>query len=112
MASFPTAKVKRPARNKLGRGQHVQLPPVTVTITDATTAATLTFAVPVIISGIPNLNVSGGVSFVSQHQTSPTVLVQTYSATLSGKTYSLAAGDPAIATFQGGGNNAVAGTFS
>jgi hypothetical protein len=111
-ASFPGAKVHRPARNKLGRGQHTQVNPATVTMTDATSVATMTFNVPVVITGTPNLNVSGGLTFVSQVQTSPTVLAITYSGALTTKTWSLAANDPAIHTYQGGGVAAASGTFS
>lgn len=111
MASYPGANVHRPARNKLGRGQHTPVPPVTVTITDSTTIATLTFGQPVIVSGRINLSVPAR-TFVSQVQTSPTVVTQTYTATLSGAAYVLAANDPSIRSFQGGGNGPASGTFS
>jgi hypothetical protein len=111
MASFPSSKVHRPSRRKLGRGQVPNIPGVTVAITDATTIATLTFDAPVIVSGRVNLVVTGK-TFVSQLQTSPTVLTQTYSATLSGAAYVLAANDPSILSFQGGRCGGASGMFS
>lgn len=111
MASFPGAKVKRPSRRKLGRGQSTQHPAALVTITDSTDVATMTFNVPVIVSGRINLVVTGR-TFVSQLQTSPTVVTQTYSSALSGAAYLLSANDPNVKTFQGGGNAPASGTFS
>jgi len=110
--AFPNAKKHRPSRRKLGKGQTRMVPPVTVTVTDSTTTVTLTFSVPVIVTGNIPLHVSGGLTLVTQVITSPTVVTQTYSASVSAKTWSINANDPSISTFQGGGVAPASGTFS
>lgn len=112
MASYPGAKVHRPSRRKLGRGQHTQLPPATAVVTSTSDTATITFSVPVIVNGTISMNVSGGLTLVSQTQVSPTVVTQLFSGPLTTLTYSIAANDPSISTYQGGGFAGVAGTFS
>jgi hypothetical protein len=110
MPSYPSAKVHRVSRRQLGRGQHVQLPQAAIVATVATVTVTLTFSVPVIVSGrIGYVGNTGPV--LTQTQTSPTVVALTFAATQAAATYSIAANDPAIKTFQGGGNAAVSGTF-
>jgi hypothetical protein len=111
MASYPGPNVHRPSRRKLGRGQTVQKPTVSLTVTSATTVATIDFSQPVVINGDIDMGVTGGPVFVSQEVVSPTRVRQTFNAALAAKTYAVAAGDPAIATFQGGQNAAKAGTF-
>lgn len=111
MASFPGPKVHRTARRKLGRGQHVQVPPVTITAVVSTTTVTLTFSVAVIVSGKINYVTSTGGPVVSQTQTNPTTVVLVLTATQASAVWSIAANDPAISTFQGGGNAAAGGTF-
>ena len=70
----------------------------------------ITFSVPVVVNG--NLNLSlAGVTLVSQVVTSPTVLTQTYSAAVVGKAWTITAGDPSIATFQGGSVAGSSGNF-
>ena len=110
MASFPSAKVHRVSRTKLGKGQHVQLPPVTIAATASTTTITLTFSVPVIVSGNIPLASSAG-TFVSQTTVSPSEVRQVWSTSQAGATWSIAGGTPEIATFQGGGNAPAGGTF-
>lgn len=112
MASYPGSKVHRPSRRKLGRGQHTQVPAVTITVTDTADTATLTFSQAVVINGNIPMNVSGGRTLVTQTVVSPTVVTQLYSGTLTTQTYSIPAATPQIATFQGGANLPVAGTFS
>lgn len=112
MASYPGSKVHRVSRRKLGRGQFVQMPPVNVYVTSATDTATLTFSAPVVLSGTPNLNISGGITEISSDQLNALTATITCSGTLSGATYSLEGADPSIKTFQGGPNNAATGTFS
>jgi hypothetical protein len=107
-----TAKVHRTSRRKLGRGQHTQLPSVNITVTDSSDTATLTFDRPVVINGTIPLTVSGSVNLVTQTVVSPTVVTMLYSGPLTTLTYSLAADVPEIATFQGGTNAAVSGTFA
>jgi hypothetical protein len=111
MASFPGSKVHRVSRRKLGRGQHVQLPPVMITGAAATTTVTLTFSTPVVVSGNIPLTLSAGGPLLSQSQTSPTTVVQHYTSSAAGATWSIAAGLPMISTFQGGSNAAAGGTF-
>jgi hypothetical protein len=110
MASYPSAKVHRVSRRKLGRGQHVQLPSVTITATVSTVTVTLTFSAAVVVSGKINYVGNSGAVLV-QTQTSATVVTLTFAATQAAATYSIAANDPAIKTMQGGGNAAVSGTF-
>lgn len=112
MASYPGSKVHRPSRRNLGRGQHVQLPSADVVVTSAMATATLTFSVPIIANGSIPLNVTGGLTLVSQEQTAPNVVVQVYSGALSGEDYSYPGNDQTVRTFQGGGCNPAAGTFS
>ena len=110
MASFPGSKIHRVSRRKLGRGQHVQLPAVTITAAAATETITLTFSVPVVVSGNIPLVSSTGV-LVSQTQPSPTTVAQVWSTSQAAATWSIPAGVPEIATFQGGTNAAAGGTF-
>jgi hypothetical protein len=56
------------------------------------------------------LNVQTGIALVSQTQTSPTVVVQTYASTVAGKTWAIKAGAP-VSTFYGGGLAAASGSF-
>lgn len=111
MASFPSPKVHRVNRRKLGRGQSVQHPAATATPVASTTTVTITFSVPVVVSGDVDLHVEGGIALVSQAQTGPTTLVQHYASSAAGLTWSILAGAP-VATFQGGGLAPSSGTFS
>jgi hypothetical protein len=110
MASYPGAKVHRVGRRTLGRGQHVQVPSVVITPTVGTTVITLTFGVPVVISGtIPLVSNTG--TFVSQSVVSSTVVTQTWSTSQAAATVSLVANTPQIRSYQGGGNAAFSITF-
>jgi len=110
MASFPGSKVHRVSRTKLGKGQHVQLAPVTITATASTTTITLTFSEAVVVSGdIPLVSSAG--EFVSQTVVSDTEVQQVWSASQATATWSIAANCGAVATFWGGGNAAAGGTF-
>lgn len=110
MASYPTSKVHRSSRRRLGKGQHVQLPAATITATVATDIVTLTFSVPVVVSG-PIAYVTNTGTVLSQAQTSPTTVTITCSTTQATAVWSIAAADPNIRTYQGGGNAAAGGTF-
>lgn len=103
MASFPSSKVHRPSRRKLGRGQHAQVPPVACTPTFSTTTITLTFATPVIVSGTIPLTVLGGSTFVSQAVSSPTVVTQTWSSSFSTTVTAAMANNPANVVGAAGG---------
>lgn len=112
MASYPTSKVHRTNRRKLGKGQAPTVPGVSVVVTDTGSVATLTFSRPVVVTGTIPLVVAGGPTFVSQAQVSSTVFTQTFSAALSAKTYSIASGAAGVSTYQGGQLIGTAGTFS
>ena len=111
MASFPGAKVHRVSRRRLGRGQSVQRPGATVTAAATTVTVTLTFDVPVIVSARIPLVIATNPAFVSQTVVSPTVVHQVYGSSCAGLAWSLAGNAAGIATFQGGGVAAAAGTF-
>lgn len=110
MASYPSAKVHRVSRRKLGRGQHVQLPSATVTGAAATVTVTLTFSVPVVVGGPIPLVLGTPQTPVSQIQTSPTTVQIVYPLTVAGETWSIGSGAP-VSTFQGGGLAPASGTF-
>lgn len=110
MASFPNNKVHRTNRRKLGKGQHVQVPPTAVAATASTDTVVLTFAAPVIVSGPTALTVAT-LTQVSTTQISPTVVHVLMSGALSSHAYNLPAGDPNISNFQGGSNAGTSGTF-
>lgn len=112
--AFPTAKVHRVSRRRLGRGQQSvasQGNSVAVAMTDAVAVLTLTFAKPVIVSGTIPVTVAGGPTFVSQTVVSPTVVTQTWSATLVGHLVTLPGNAANVATYQGGGTIGTSATF-
>lgn len=111
MASYPSAKVHRSSRRQLGRGQHVQQPPVTATPVATVAVVVITFSVPVIVNGNLNLNLSTGDVLLHQVVNSPTQITQTYTSTVVGATWSVGPSDPSIATFQGGALAPAGGTF-
>lgn len=110
MASFPGAKVHRVSRRKLGRGQSTQFPAATVTPVAATAVVTCTFSQPVVYSGGPLLSLSGSHVLLTAVQTTPTVVVLTFSATVVGATWTVVEPSPAR-TMQGGGVAPATGTF-
>jgi hypothetical protein len=110
MATYPGPKVHRRSRRKLGRGQHQQSPVATTTAATTTPNVTLTFSVPVIVSGPLEFTISGQ-TVVSQSQTSPTTYVFVMSGTTTSAAYSFPGDQPNIATFQGGQVAGVSGTF-
>jgi len=110
MSSFPGAKVHRTNRRKLGKGQTVLQPSAVASPTASTNTVTIAFNVPVVVNGTLNLNMSG-VSLDTQVQTGPQTLVQTYSSTVIGKTWSIDPTETQVRTFQGGGVNHASGTF-
>ena len=110
--AFPTSKVHRVSRRKLGRGQHVQLPLATAVVTSASDTATITFSVPVVVNGSLDLHVTG-LTLVSQIQVSSTVWHLLYSGPLTGIAYvGIPSGSPVVQTMQGGGFAGIpGGTF-
>jgi hypothetical protein len=112
MASYPGAKVHRTNRRKLGRGQHVQAPGVAVVVTSSgTTNMTMTFAQPVVVSGIIPSTVAGK-TLVSQTIVSPTVVTQVWSGNVTGLAYTVPPATPNIKSFQGGPCLGASGTFA
>ena len=111
MPSYPSTKVHRVNRKKLGRGQFTQIAAATFAMTSTGDTATLTFDVPVIVEDTIPLAVSGGVTLVSQTVVSATVVRQLFSGPLAGLTWSVAGGTGQVATFQGGGLASSSGTF-
>jgi hypothetical protein len=110
MASFPSSKVHRPSRRKLGRGQSVQKAPATATPVATTKTVVITFDRPVVVSGTIELNVEGAIPLVTQTVDSPTQVTQVYDSTVAGADWAINAGAP-VATFQGGGLAPASGTF-
>lgn len=111
MASYPSQKKHAPSRRHLGRGQQVVSNGVTAVLTDATTVLTITFARPVVVTGNIPVIVAGGPTFVSQTVVSPTVVTQTWSATLVGHLVTLPGGAANVATYQGGQVVGTSATF-
>jgi hypothetical protein len=109
--AFPGGKEHRESRTKLGRGQHVAPPPVTFVMSSAADTATLTFNVPVVLTGTIPLTVSGGVTRVSQTLVSPNVVEQLFSGPLTGLAWSLAAPVLEVRSYQGGALAGASGTF-
>jgi hypothetical protein len=105
MASFPGSKVHRVARLKLGRGQHTQVPAAVITPAFGSTTLTMTFNVPVVVSGqVPVTQTGGTNQFVSQAVVSPTVVTQIWSSAWStSMTVAMAANPATVVTNQGGG---------
>lgn len=108
---FPGSKVKRPSRRKLGRGQAVQLPAATFTITAATAVVTIASDVPITVNGTIPLAVEG-LTLVSQTIVDQQTVHQTWSDDCSGLDYTLAGGLAMVRTYQGGSTNPASGTFA
>lgn len=109
--SYPGTQTHRRDRRKLGRGQYPSVATVGVVVTTTgTTNATLTFARPVVIRG--NLtNTVATRTLVSQTQTSPTVVSQTWNGNVTGLAYAVPAAMPNLGGVQGGVNGSASGTF-
>lgn len=117
--AFPNNKAHRTSRRKLGRGQHVQLPSLsaTVSFSSASTATNygqvlLTFNVAPIVNGPLDIK-PAGFTFASQSQVSPTVFSLTYTplptSTSTTVTYAgISSGSSIANTNLGGGFNGVA----
>ena len=111
MATFPTPKIHRVSRRKLGRGQSVAKTPVNATATAATTTVTITFDQPVVVSGPIDLNFVTPLSPTSWVQPTPTTLHQVYSLTRAGLAWSIKPHAP-VRSFLGGTLAPTSGTFS
>jgi len=100
--SYPSAKVHRPSRRKLGKGQFPTAANPTVSVTSTgTTNATLTFNLPVAVNANIPMTVAG-LTLVSQTVVSPTVVTQVWSGNVTGLAYSVPSGTPTVSTYSGG----------
>jgi hypothetical protein len=105
--AYPGAKVHRVSRRKLGRGQYPSSVGTTVVLSSSgTTNVTMTFARPVVVSGIIPTTVAG-LTLVSQTVVSPTVVTQVWSANVATHVGTFPSNAANVTTQQGGG---VAGT--
>ena len=111
MAVYPTSKVHRTSRRKLGRGQYPPIAPLSLALTSALDVITFTSTVPLVVSGIVPVTLSTGGPVLSQAIVSPYVFTQTYTSSVAAATYSLAANAPNVRTAQGGVTVGESGTF-
>jgi hypothetical protein len=107
---YPGPKIHYPSRRHLGRGQFPTAIGVAVTITFSGSTATLTFARPIVVTGVLPLTVTG-LTLVTQTVVSPTVVTQLFSGPLINLTYLLTSGTKAAQTNQGGPIEGTYGTF-
>jgi hypothetical protein len=111
MAGYPTTKVHRPSRRKLGKGQYPASVSVGVTVTSSgTTNVTLTFSQPVVVRGTIGVTVAGK-TLVSQTIVSPTEVTQVWSGNVTGLAYTVPSADPHVSGQLGGQLVGSAGTF-
>lgn len=110
--AFPTPKVHRPSRRKLGKGQFPIANNFTCAVTSTgTTNVTLTFNKPVLIRG----NLSNTVTtrtLVSQTVVSATVVSQVWSGNVTTLAYAVPSADVNVTNYQGGQLVGTGGTFS
>jgi hypothetical protein len=111
MAVYPTSKVHRVSRRRLGRGQYPPIAPLALALTAAAETITFTSTVPLVVSGIVPVTLSVGGPVLSQSITSPYVFTQTYTTSVAAATYSLAPNAPNVRTAQGGVTVGESGTF-
>lgn len=111
MAQFTTNPVHRRNRRKLSRTSNATAANANVAVTSTgTTNATLTFDRPVVVTGTIGMTVAT-LTLVSQAVVSPTVVTQVWSGNVATHAYAVPAGDPNVATYQGGRINGKSGTF-
>lgn len=109
--AYPTAKVHRVNRRKLGRGQFPAAAGVNVVVTGTGSTITLTFARPVVVTG----NIPATVAtrtLVTQTIVSPTVVTQLMSGTITGLAWAVPANAANVKSYQGGAVVGATGTFS
>lgn len=109
--AYPTAKVHRSSRRKLGKGQYPSAGVVLVALSNPSAdIVRLTFSLPVVVTGtIPTSTTSG--TFVSQAVTSATTVDQTFSASQAAATVSVPSNAANVATYQGGRVAGISVTF-
>ena len=109
--AYPGAKVHRPSRRKLGRGQYPTSLGTTVVLTSTgTTDVTMTFARPVIVTGTIPTTVAT-LALVSQTVVSPTVVTQVWSGNVATHLGTFPSNAANVTTQQGGGVAGTATTF-
>lgn len=108
--SFPTAKVHRVNRKKLGRNQYPRAAPVAFTPVPSGSTVTLLFTGSVVITGNVPFTVAGK-TFVSQTINSPTSVTITFSGAVTGDAWSMPTPETAIKSYQGGPVLGASGTF-
>lgn len=111
MAQFTTNPIHRRNRRRLSRTDSGLAASANVAVTSTgTTNATLTFDRPVVVTGTIGMTVAT-LTLVSQTIVSQTVVTQVWSGNVATHAYNVPAGDPNVATYQGGRLNGKAGTF-
>lgn len=111
MAVYPTAKVHRVSRRRLGRGQYPTGLGATVALTTTgTTNLTMTFSKPVVVTGIIPTT-SAGLTIVSQTVVSATVVTQVWSASIAAATVVFPPNAANVSPSTGGGVAGVTVTF-
>jgi hypothetical protein len=110
MASYPSGKVHRVNRRKLGRGQYPTAQAVTVTAAGSGSTVVLTFSRPVVVSGPVSLTVAT-LTYVSQVINSPTQVTVTMSGTVATHAYTIAGPQPYVTAANGGTVAGTSGTF-
>lgn len=115
MSGFPTPKVHRPSRRKLGRGQYPQISAGQVVAVPSASTIVLTFSEPVVVSGIIDLHLAitpgPAPAFASQDVLSTTSVRLTYGGAVAGCDYSFTGESEPVRTYAGGGVAPIAGTF-
>lgn len=113
MATYPTAKVKRPRRTKLGKGQHPNTTPVVATaVAVGSTAANnffIEFSAPVTFTG--PINYSGTVGDQVSAQIQNTQKIEIFTATTVATKTCTIPNNPEGVTPVGGGQ-ITGGTFT
>lgn len=107
---FPGAKVHRVNRRKLGRGQATTALGVAATVTGSGSTVTITFARPVVVTGVIPLTVAT-LTLTTQTIVSPTVVTQLMSGAVATHAWTLPAGANNVSTYQGGPVLGSTGTF-
>ncbi len=110
MASYPTSKVHRVNRRKLGKGQRAHTPPGIATVTNTVAVVHLAFNVPVVISGPVPITVAT-LTYLSQNVVDNQHVDVTFNATTVSHAWALTGGGSTIQTYQGGTVASASGTF-
>jgi hypothetical protein len=110
MATFPTPKVHRVSRRKLGRAQYPPVQAAMVTATTATPDVTLTFSSAVIANAVPPFTVAG-LTILSWTQPTDLTIALVMSGVTTAQAWQYTANSTAVLTRQGGQVAGNSGTF-